>query len=234
MTILDVVKGTATVLGMKVPTQVYGSTTREWVEMQELANVVAAEIAEAHDWQGLLRIDSFVGDDVSEAFALPSDYQRMLKTASMWSSRWFWSINHINDPDQWLELQVVPIAATYGNWMLFGDEIHVLPVMSSTETVKFFYASNQIVLDTNGMKQVAFQADTDVFRLPESLLKLAIIARWKQNKGLPYGEAMADYEKALALEIDKDAGSKPIISGQPAASWRGRNIAWPGSVTGAP
>lgn len=234
MTILDVVKGAATVLGMKVPTQVYGNTTREWVEMQELANVVAEEIAEAYDWQALLRIHTFVGDDVAEGFALPSDYERMLKTASLWSSRWFWSINHIVDQDQWLELQVVPIASTYGNWMLFGDEIHVLPIMSATETVKFFYVSNEIALDTNGMKQTSFLADTDAYRLPESLLKLAIIARWKQNKGLPYGEAMTDYQNALAQEIDKDTGSKPIVSSRPYASWRGKNIAWPGSVTGAP
>lgn len=234
MTILDVVKGAATVLGMKVPTQVYGATTREMVEMQELANVMAREIAEAHDWQALLKVHTFSGDNTSEAFALPSDYERMLKTASLWSSRWFWSINHVNDPDQWLELQVVPIATTYGNWIVYGDEIHVLPVMATTETVKFFYAVDKIVRDTNGATQTAFLADTDVFRLSENLLKLAIIYRWKQDKSLPYGEAMEDYQKALAMEIDKDAGSKQIVSAQPWASWRGKNIAWPGSVTGAP
>jgi hypothetical protein len=59
MAILDVVKGAATVVGLDVPTQVYGATTREMVEMQELANVMAAEIADDYDWQKLLILKTF-------------------------------------------------------------------------------------------------------------------------------------------------------------------------------
>lgn len=234
MTILTVVQGATTVLGMEVPTLVYGSTDREMVEMQEVANEMAAFIRNAFDWQVLQTVKTITGDDVSETFALPDDYDRMLKTASIWSSRWFWSINHITDTDQWLELQVVPIATTYGHWIIFGGLIHILPVLTSTETAKFFYISKNIVLDNVSSPKPEFSADTDTFRVSERLLKYGIVAKWKQNKGLPYGEAMEDFQRELALEMDKDAGSKPIISAQPYASWRGKNIAWPGSVTGAP
>lgn len=234
MTILSTVQAATTVLGLDVPTLFYGSTVREMVEMQELANEMAQEIAETHDWQALRVIKTYTGDGSTEAHTLPTDYERMLKTASLWSSRWFWSLNHITDADQWLELQVVPIAATYGHWIIYGNELHILPVLASTETAKFFYISNKIVTATDMTTKATFTADSDVFRLSERLLKLAIIYRWKQNKGTPYGEALEDYQRELGIRMDKDAGSKPIISSQPWASWRGKNIAWPGSVTGAP
>ncbi|TIW65440.1 MAG: hypothetical protein E5V56_07050, partial [Mesorhizobium sp.] len=139
MSILDVVKGAATVLGMEVPTLLYGATGREMVEMQALANVMASEIADAHDWQKLLVLKTLAGDGVSDAFDMPTDFRRMQKTSSLWSSRWQWATEHLTSPDQWLELQVTPIATVNGYWIIFGDQFHQWPVMANTETVKFFY-----------------------------------------------------------------------------------------------
>lgn len=234
MSILDVVKGAATVLGMDVPNQVYGATTREMVEMQRLANVMASEIIDAYDWQKLLILKTLTGNGVASAFDLPSDYDRMQKTSSLWSSRWLWETGHLTDPDQWIELQVRPIATMNGYWIIFGDQFHQWPVMATGETVKFFYVSNQIVTASNSSLKTSFTEDADTFRLSERLLELAIIYRWKQNKGQAYEQALDDFEILKLRLIDKDSGSKPVVSGQPPVSLRGRNIAWPGTVTGAP
>ncbi len=234
MAILDVVKGAATVLGLDVPGQVYGATTREMVEMQALANVMASEIVDAYDWQKLLIYNTFTGNGVASAFDMPSDYERMQKTSSLWSSRWLWQTMHLTSPDQWTELQVRPVATINGYWIIFGNQFHQWPVMALNETVKFFYVSNLTVVANNLSLKTAFSEDADTFRLSERLLKLAIIYRWKQNKGQAYEQAMDDYQVLLLREIDKDTGSKAVISGQPPLSWRGRGIAWPGTVTGAP
>ncbi|AZO51258.1 hypothetical protein [Mesorhizobium sp. M4B.F.Ca.ET.058.02.1.1] len=233
MSILDVVKGAATVLGMEVPTLVYGATGREMVEMQELANVMASEIADAHDWQKLLILKTLTGDGVTDAFDLPTDFRRMQKTSSLWSSRWQWSTEHLTSPDQWLELQVTPIATVNGYWIIFADQFHQWPVMASTETVKFFYVSNDLVMASDTSKKTMFTEDADSFRLSEELLKKAIIYRWKQNKGQAYEQDLDDYQDLLLRRIDTDGGSKPVVSGQPPVSWRGRRVAWPGTVTGA-
>ncbi|BCG88514.1 hypothetical protein MesoLj113c_46240 [Mesorhizobium sp. 113-3-9] len=234
MAILDVVKGAATVLGLDVPNQVYGATTREMVEMQDLANVMAAEIVDAYDWQKLLIYYTITGDGVASDFDIPSDYKRMQKTSSMWSSRWLWQTMHLTGPDQWTELQVTPIATVNGYWIIFGDQFHQWPVMANGETVKFFYVSNLIVKASDNSTKTSFTEDADSFRLSERLLKLAIIYRWKQNKGQAYEQWFDDYQTLLLRDIDKDPGSKAVISGAPPVSWRGRGIAWPGTVTGAP
>lgn len=234
MAILDVVQGAATVLGLDVPTQVYGNTAREMVEMQDLANVMASEIADAYDWQKLLIYNTFTGDGIVSTFDLPADYSRMQKSSSLWSSRWLWATNHLTSPDQWTQLQVTPVASVNGYWIIFGDQFHQWPVMANGETVKFFYVSNLIVKASNNSTKAMFSEDADTFRLSERLLKLAIIYRWKQNKGQAYEQWFDDYQTLLLRDIDKDPGSKPVISGGPPVSWRGRGIAWPGTVTGAP
>lgn len=227
MTILQVVQGAATVLGIDVPTLVYGSTQREIVEMQYLVNEVARRIAESHDWQMLKVVKQYDGDGVSEAFDLPSDYDMMLTTASVWSSEWTWNLNHILDSDQWLEMQVIPFTFIYGNWMIYGGQYHQLPIMPVGANVKFFYISNLIVQASDMSTKAAFTADDDTFRLDERLLKLGIIWQWKAYKGYPYAEDMANYEKQLAVCLQKDGGSKPIVSGRPRHNWW-----WPGSVRG--
>lgn len=227
MTILQVVQGAATVLGIDVPSLVFGATSREMVEMQSLVNEIARRIAEVNDWQALKTIKQYDGDGVSEAFDLPSDYDRMLVTASIWSSQWTWNLNHILDSDQWLEMQVIPFTFIYGNWMIYGGQYHQLPIMPVGANVKFFYISNLIVRAANASTKALFSADDDSFILDERLLKLGIIWQWKASKGYPYAEDMANYEKQLAACLQKDQGSKPIVSGRPRHNWW-----WPGSARG--
>jgi hypothetical protein len=227
MTILQVVRDASTVLGIDVPDLVFGVTTREMVEMQSLVNEMAVRISDACDWQILKVIKTYTGDGTSEAFTLPADYNRMLVTASLWSNVWTWNLNHVLDADQWLEMQVVPYTFIYGNWMLYGGKLHILPIMGATDTVKFFYISNLIVVGSDTTTKATFTADDDTFRLSERLLKLGIIWQWKAQKGLPYAEDMVNYESCLRKAMEDDGGSKPIISGRPRHNWW-----WPGSTRG--
>lgn len=227
MTILQVVQEAATVLGIDVPSLVYGSTTREMVEMQSLANEIARRIADNYDWERLKIVNQYDGDGINEAFDLPDDYDRMLITASVWSSEWTWNLNHILDSDQWLEMQVIPFTFIYGNWMIFGGQYHQLPVMPVGANVKFFYISNLIVQASDLSTKALFTADDDSFLLDERLLKLGIIWQWKASKGYPYAEDMANYEKQMQIAMQRDGGSKPIVSGRPRHNWW-----WPGSVRG--
>lgn len=229
MSILSVVQNVSMAVGISRPVTVFGNPDREWMEMQAVANEAAAVIAEAFDWQKLRRTTTITGDSAASAFDLPDDYGRMLKKASLWSSRFTWDMQHIVDSDQWLGMTTWPGNPAYGVWTLYGNQIHVLPVMGSTETVKFFYITNQIVSEGN----TEFTADADTFVLSERLLKLCIIYLWKQMKGQDFAAELSDFEQAMDLEMEKDGGSKPVVSGNcgTARNWRRGNV-WPSTVTG--
>jgi len=230
MTILDVCVRTSLVIGLDVPSQVFASTDREMLELARLANEIAERIQDSYNWQELLVMRTETGDGVSETFDLPADYAQMYKTSSMWSSRWTWALNQIPDVDTWLEYQVVPYTFVNGNWIIYGNRLHVLPIMANTETLKYWYVSKNKVTAADTSTKEFFTADDDTFRLSEKLLELGMIWQWRANKGLPYAEDMQNYEKKLSQLMDDNGGSKPIISGHPQRFYRKGIWAFPATV----
>lgn len=230
MTLLSVAQDVCVAVGLDRPTALVSSTDRDYIEIYRIARDVAHMVASTFDWQKLQVIKTYTGDGTSEAFDLPDDYDRMMENASMWSSRWIWAFNHIANPDEWLEMLVVPYTFINGNWIIYGGQFHFLPVMEMTETLKFFYISSNIVEDSAGVAKAAFTADTDVFRLPEKLLEYGMIWKWREAKGLPYDEKQQDYNIELAQQMRRDAGSREIVRGNPVRVGRGVRLAFPQTV----
>jgi hypothetical protein len=237
MTILEVARGVALKVGLTVPTVLYASTTRELVELGECLNDTAQMVAFdcGHDWTTLKTLATLTGDDVTLAFAKPSDYRRMLKKSRMWPTASPYSpLVHYTDTDQWLGLQVQDFQPVVGAWTMIGDSIEVrisgsTSPLASGDTVQFYYISTKYAASGAGTLKTSFTADDDTFRLNERLLKLATIYKWKDAKGQDYSEPLADYEAALAEQIGNDKGSRIIAVGQQRVPG-GVEFAFPGTL----
>jgi len=233
MTVLDVAKDVAPKIGITVPSQLFAATSREMVELRLFIKETADDIATVFDWQLLKTLHTITGDGAATGFTLPSDYDRMLTTASVWSSRYLWEMAHVVDTNRWLELLTLPYTQITGSWTIYGGQFHILDTMANGDTAKFFYLSNLIVSSSGGSNKDAFSADDDSFRLSEKLLALGTVVKWKAQKSQPYDEDLALYNIELAGLMDKDGGSKPTLSGRPPVTWRQPNVAWPGTISGA-
>jgi len=233
MTILSVVQNVCLAVGLDKPDVVLSSTDREMQEMVRIANEVAIRIRDAEfDWQSLQAIKTLTGDGVSEAFALPDDYGRMQMTARLWSSRWTWSLEHITNTDRWLETLAVPVVPVSGQWTIYGDQIHILPVCKSTETVRFFYISKNVVKPAVGSNKPSFTVDSDTFRLSERVLELGMIWQYRSQKGVASDDDEANFDRALYTAMNNDSGSKPVVSGNSRKRAPGVKTAFPYTVGG--
>jgi hypothetical protein len=230
MTILAVFEQLCPVIGLAVPTTVYGSTDREHVELQALANEMAVRIAKAHDWTLLRTLKTYTGDATTTQHALPTDYMRMLKKAQVWSSELTTPLTHIVDTDYWLELDVRGISLGVNRWTILGGNMEIKPALDTAVTAKWYYISNLIVDPATGDNKALFTIDTDTFRLNERTLRLGCLWQWRANKGLPYGEDMANYEDALAQDIAQDQGSRLIRIGRVRMPTDAR-VAFHGNIT---
>jgi hypothetical protein len=226
MTVLSAIQAACPVIGLDVPSLVYGSTDREWVEMGALANEMAERIATDHDWQALRRLHSFTGDDVATDFALPADYARMLKDSNVWSSRVESPLRHVVSLDEWLELDIRSYEVFIGAWTIYGDRLHIKPVATAAENVRFFYVSRTYARSSAGADKAAFTADDDVFRLSSRLLTLGIIWQWRANKGLPYAEDMVNFERVRDRLAADDKGARVLRIGRGRMRY-GANLAYP-------
>jgi len=207
MTVLTVIQDACTSgIALTRPTSVFGSSVREMLELAAIANETAEMIALSHEWQTLQRIASITGDGTTEEFALPGDFQRMLNETQLWSEVIDGPLMPVRDRDDWLNAITKDYEFSTNAWILYGEELHFRPALDTSEVVRFFYQSNLIVRPGTGANKAQFDNDTDTFRLNERLLKLGIIWRWREMKGLPYAENMADYERLKEKLIHNDRG----------------------------
>lgn len=215
-------------IALEKPSAVYGSTTREHVELANIANEMAAMIAASHEWQILNKIAVITGDGATEDFALPADFDRMLDKSQLWSTSLETPLSPISDRDDWLELDIKTFDFVINAWIIYAGEIHIKPALSTGVQVKYFYQSN--LWGLNGATPISeFTADTNTFRIDERLLKLGIIWKWREMKGLPYAEDLATYERLLAKLAMRDKGSRIIRLGK-AVLPRDTTVAYPQSI----
>lgn len=206
-TVLQIVQNAAPKLGIAVPDALFSATGRTEVELRSILNEVAERIVRAHDWQALKTLETNTGDGSTEGFDLPSDYMRMPKDGRVWSSRWQIPLTHVLG-DDWLMLDVQNYTAQPGVWTILGGQIKFNPVLTSTDTAKWYYISENFSVPSSGANKAAFSADTDTFILDDRLLQLMLIYEFRQRKGLDYAEDLVNAEVALSQAISDDKGAR--------------------------
>jgi len=232
MTVLSAIQDACTSgIALTTPTSVFGSSVREHLELASLVQEVADMIVASHEWQKLKRIATITGDGSTEDFDFESDHDRMLEKAQLWTSTLEAPLSPISDSDEWLGLDVQSFDFVVNAWTIYGGQVHIKPALASAATAKYWYVSNLAITDSGATNIAEFTADTDTFRLSERLLKLGLIYKWREMKGLPYAENMADYEDLKAKLIARDKGSRIIRIGQ-ARLPDDVTIAYPKSITG--
>lgn len=212
MTILSAANSASIVLVSQELPALFSNSDTFALEMRELANEVAAEIAQKQDWRELTSYAEFAGDGQQTVFPRPADFDRMLVSASVDDKlNWFWGyfpFQTVNDWMQWKNAHWGLFSP--GGWILLRDGFTFQPAPSSIAT--FPYISNLIVRAEDGTLKKEFTRDDDTFLLSERLLKLGLIWRWKAQKGMEYAEDLANYEIELAQHQARDAGSQSIKS----------------------
>ncbi len=202
-------------LGVK-PSSLFSTSDPFALELADLANEVATDIAQVHDWRKLQLLATLAGDAVAIAFSLPTDYDRMPKKAEVHSLNWKTAnFRRVRDQDEWIYIQDNLISGMPGNWIILGGKMQIFPPMPVGETARFYYASNKVVAvdAASAGSKTAFETDTDCFVLNERLLTLGLIWRWRSQKRMEYAEDLKNYELALEQEIAKDKGSNILTVG---------------------
>ena len=89
----------------------------------------------------------------------------------------------IPNTDEWLQRRSANWSDAWGEWTIFGGQMHIWPIMGVGVTARFSYLDkNPIALASSGFGD-RFVADGDSYRLPERILKLGMLWQWKANKG---------------------------------------------------
>jgi hypothetical protein len=210
MTVLSACQEAAIELSQTEPTTLFSTTDRFAKELRVQANKSAVAIMKAYDWQAMTRRATITGDGSDTSFALPDDYDRMAKKTNLASSSTNVDLIKAEDLDQWDYFNNHMSTTTPGYWIVLGGELQIMPAPGTGVVHSYYYISKNVVSGN----QAAFTADTDTFLLPERLLTLSIIWRWRASKRMEYAEDMRNFEIAFGEEAATDKGSRILIAGR--------------------
>lgn len=233
-TILAIGQRAALKLGINQPSALFGASNREDKELFEAIQEAAEDLLQAHEWSLLRTIGTITGDGSDTDFALPSDFDRVLvDNCEMYTSEFQVALSFVENPDDWLRYTVQSYDFVVNVWTIYQDMIHTKPALNTGITGSYWYVSNLIFTDTDNSDAsvAAITADDDTFRLDDEALRLGAIYKFRQNKGQPYAEEMADYEKRKAKLILKDGGKK-VYRSRPSIG-RGVQMSYPEVVSNA-
>lgn len=228
MAILSAMQSAAVRLLGQKPGSFFGSSNTFEIEIADLVNEVATDIAKYQDWQGLTKFATITADGSSTAFDLPDDYDRMVKTAKMNdATSWFWGYSRVANISDFGTLSASGFGSLPGAWAIYGNQIQFAP--TPTQNATFPYISNAYAIDAGTQaRKSAFDKDTDTFILPERLLTLGLIYKWRDNKGLATGDGDAYYEALNKTGAD-DKGAR-VYRSSSRRSLPGVGIAWPNEL----
>jgi hypothetical protein len=222
MSLLSVAQDVCQVVGVERVTTVFGNINNQRTQQELLthANECAQRLArDTRDWSALVKTATVTGDGVTESFALPSDFLRLLLDSNVWTSRsTFIPLVYVNSYDEWLRRKASGFWDSRGAYILIGGRIYINPILAAGATATFAYLSNLIItVAATGLTSPQFISDDDTFLLDERLLKLMLIWVWKEAKGSPYAEAMGTYSDALWSVAGRDQPAPILIAGRPSS-----------------
>lgn len=217
------------VMGQR-PTTFFGSTQNLEAEMCDLVNEVAQDVSKYQDWQALIRIGAVTGDGTETNFSLPSDYDRMLQNAEVQDlDTWFWGFHAYSDINAFLYAEVRDFNAYPGGWIIYANSLRFSPAPAEAQTATFPYITTNWAIDVSTTPKAQFTADSDTFVLPERLLTLGLVWRWRENKKLDAAGDQEAFIKALDEYAAKDRGARTFRRNS-RRFFPGTYPAWPGEL----
>lgn len=207
-------------LSLTRPSVVVTSTDRNVIQFLELLQEGAEALSKQGSpsgWQSLQAEHTFVtvAQEEQTNTPVPVDFRRFVPD-SFYNRDTNRKLTGPLTPQQYQQVQVWPqLAAPYLAWRERESMFLLDPVPPAGQTIAYEYISSYWAVSSANVAKAQFTSDEDTTYLDEELLKLDLRWRWKQAKGLDYGEDMTTFERQLSLALGDDGGSGQLNQGGP-------------------
>lgn len=230
MTLLSICQDVARNTKVKVPNTIIGNFELEAVRLLQAATETVNDLLKRVDWQELHAEATIATVASTEAYSLPSDFERIVND-SAWNSTTRYPMNGVTSAKDWQNLKNA--TASEGSVIDFyrirGGQVLIYPTPTAVESLVYEYIQNTPVESSGGTAQTDWQADTDVPRIDAFLVELGIKWRFRKSLGKAYKEDQTQYNEVAIELIANDKGRKTIrpVRRRP----RGVMLAYPETIT---
>ena len=196
MTLLTIVQDACNEIGIAAPNSVYGSTDRTAKQMLALSNRSGKQLANRFAWQEM----TIEATHTTIAAELQGSVESILPGFNWYLYETMWNRTNRNVlwgplfPSEWQFLKASNITGPFPEFRIRNKNLYMLPAPAAGQTIGLEYISRYWCETSIGVDKEKWSSDTDVGILPEDMLTIDLIWRFKAAKGLDYAEDMRQAE----------------------------------------
>jgi hypothetical protein len=249
MTCLSIVQSAAVHCSVAIPTTAVTNSDPTVQQLLAFSQDAGDEMAQRWTWPALRRPGALsgpggapsaspatiTGDGSTVIFALPADWGRFSPSDVMTSSLYptLTLSGPINEEDL-LRLKQLPFTPLPSVWHLLRDPslsaapryIEFYPAPASGEIISFVYGTLAWI-SSAGTLTSNWLTDADQPLIPEYIIRLGTVWRWKRAKGLSYAEEFAMCERTFDRMAGQQSQGRTIrMTTEPMVG----EMWWPGTI----
>lgn len=220
MSLLTIIGNVCKAIGLPTPAAVVSSSDTKVLELLALANNSGKSLALQFNFPELSQEATFLSvaaldQGLLTAVITAADYLRII-TDTMWDRTSVQKITGPSSPTAWQTLIANHSAGPPYVFRIRNRRLYIGPTaITAGNTIAFEYYSSFWCESILGAGRAAWSVDSDVGRIPENILELDLIWRWKQAKGLEYAEDLETAGQAIDTYTGSVGGARLLILGGP-------------------
>ncbi len=231
MSLLTMIASVCQRIGQPTPTAVMAATDETVLRLREIAEDEGRELARFGDWKVLRKTHTFTttATESQTNSHTPADLGSYID-GTFWNRTRKMRLNGPVTADEWHHLKALSSVPSDDTFYLEGTTWLMQPVPPAGQTIAYGYRSNQWCKSSGGTAQETWAADSDVGILPERLMELGIIWRYRQSRNMDwqtdYDKYMFQVQQALSADsphnvVDMSGQSRGTLRGftLPAYDW---------------
>lgn len=210
MTVLSIVQDAADELGIPRPTTVISNTDPSVMQLLALANRSGKSLCHRFPWQECILEFTHT--------TLAAESQGTVESIMpgfnwhLYHTIWNRTLRTIVDgplfPPEWQFLKASSVTGPYSEFRIRGKTLRMIPSPTAGQTMAGEYVSRYWCETSGGTDQEEWVADTDVGILPEDLLTIDLVWRWKRAKGLDYAEEKMEAEIVINNAMARNGSNR--------------------------
>lgn len=215
MSLLSIVQNVCDEVGISRPSVVVGSTNQQIRQLLALSRRGGKLLAGLGHWTVLTKEHTFATVNGTDAYALPDDFDYIVNQTA-WDRANYRRMREAISPPLWQAIKsgLVQTNARWKGFRIKGSSatrFYIDPTPTSADTLVFEYQSLNWCRNAAGdTDRAAWAADDDTGILPEALLELDLIWRWRHAKGLDYAEDFRTFQMEADKALARDGG-RPVL-----------------------
>ena len=221
-TVIEILNRAARQCSVTQPASWPAATDQTAVELLDFMDQTKDDIVSRSDVVGPLSKTAIITGTDAEDYPLPPDFVRLHRgTYAVYERfRTRRACVPVSDDGQWEYLKELGSAGAYRFYRLKGYPgawtIGFQMPLDAGLTVVCGYVSDRWLVN-NGTEKAIFTDAGDVCMFPRELVEAGIVYRFRQRKGLEYGDVQARYELLMARYLNDSRTLRAINFGKPAA-----------------